>query len=567
MGNAGEARLDVVAMGRDEVTVVMNKVSAELDALKAKLAGYEKAQKAAGQGSTQAAEGAKGLGAALGDLKSKAEPVNKVREAFENLKGNFGFVVAGAAGVVGAIVALTEAFDRSRASVNAFSEFQKGLPAILEKNRDIIEEVQILLGKTSERTEIGKSVEKLAASWEVLNDQVDNGEAKIKSYDDELKRLRSVAFGMLELSPAFQQAERDLANARNDHANVLKQRTALEKEHRDALEASKVEAGKLFAAEMELLDARSKVPFFQQYPAKPANDDTPVMLRPPPEDKPKPRGGGGPRVDEWKRMLEQQQKALKRQREELIAEANREWDELFGVDAANMLRGELVKRQDMAKQQEEKAKEEIARKEQEAAGRLKGDKYTNTLTASLADFNSVGRETADVFAMIAESGQGLEAVLPGLVGAFSSISDIWAATDGSAKSMAQGVLGSVDAVATAGAAWFKDEKARTRFLGIKEMLLSAPLAFIDPAQAAVKFATGAALVALAGGGGGGGGGGGRSSSGGSAGYVPDSPRGDGGGTTIWNVNTLVADPHTLQRANASSTRAVSGTGISERSAA
>ena len=76
----------------------------------------------------------------------------------------------------------------------------------------------------------------------------------------------------------------------------------------------------------------------------------------------------------------------------------------------------------------------------------------------------------------------------------------------------------------------------------------------------------AALLSVALGAGGGSSGGSKASSGGSAGYVPDSPS-KGGGTTIWNISTLVTDPHTLQRANASSARATRGTGIDERSAA
>jgi hypothetical protein len=134
--------------------------------------------------------------------------------------------------------------------------------------------------------------------------------------------------------------------------------------------------------------------------------------------------------------------------------------------------------------------------------------------------------------------------------------------------MAQGVLGSVDAIANAGAAWLKDEKARTRFLGAKELLLAAPLWFIDPAQAAVKTATGIGLLALGGGGGGGASGGARSSSSsGSVGSVPSSPSGGGGGNVIYNISTFASDPHTMQRMLAGSARSTARTGIDERSAA
>lgn len=89
----------------------------------------------------------------------------------------------------------------------------------------------------------------------------------------------------------------------------------------------------------------------------------------------------------------------------------------------------------------------------------------------------------------------------------------------------------------------------------------------NPVVSAGHFTAGALLGAVAlGAGGGGSKGGGASSGGGSAGYVPSAPSG-GGGTTIWNISTLVTDPHTLQRANATSARATAGTGLDERSAA
>ena len=45
MGNAGEARLDVLQVGKDELTAAVNTVNATLDAMRAKLAQYEKSQR------------------------------------------------------------------------------------------------------------------------------------------------------------------------------------------------------------------------------------------------------------------------------------------------------------------------------------------------------------------------------------------------------------------------------------------------------------------------------------------------------------------------------------------
>lgn len=186
------------------------------------------------------------------------------------------------------------------------------------------------------------------------------------------------------------------------------------------------------------------------------------------------------------------------------------------------------------------------------------------MTGEITRMATETEKAAAAFKMLGDATGDLDVKLPGLSGAFAQISAIWEKTTDSAESLAGGVLGSVNAIATAGAAWIKDEKQRTRFLGLKNILLSAPMAFVDPAQAAAMFATGVGLVALAGGGGGGGGskgGGSRSSGGGSSAGSGSS----GGPTTIVNNFAMgIGDRQTITLALRQSERTSRGTGASSR---
>lgn len=540
--NAGSVELDLVAVGKDQVSAMLRQLESQAKKTADEL-------KKTGSTADGAGDSLKGIGDKLGGIKEGAAPVNKLREAFENLKGNFGFVVAGAAGVVAGIAALADAFDISAESVKAWTEFQQKLPDILEKNADLIEKNQILLGKAFEKTAIVKSADEIEKAWEAINTEVDNGTTAIQRYEEDLSLLRNTMGGMASWLPQYQNLEKDLANARTKHSQALEGLTALEREHRDAMEASKREAGELFAAEMALINQRATTPFYQAFPAAPANDNgnTPFYLRTVPTTQAtKPPKGGGPRPKGDSRTLA-----------EILAGPT------GNDDLAKALEGFDSNPVDAFIERANKQIEESSK----IFEKIGGDKKNNFASA-LSDTELAARAAADAFDLLAASGASIESVLPGLTGAFSQISEIWKATDGSAESMAQGVLGSVDAIANAGAAWLKDEKARTRFLGAKELLLAAPLWFIDPAQAAVKTATGIGLLALGGGGGAGAGGGARSSSGGSAGYMPDRTSGGGqSGPMVVNISTFASDPHTMQRMIAQSRRGTAGTGISQASAA
>ncbi len=539
--NAGRVELDLVAVGKDQVSAMLRGLDAQAKKTAAEL-------KKTGESAEEAGSKVSALGKADA-LKAAAGPVNKLREVFENLRGNAGFVLSaiasGAALAGAAIEALTGDLFKGSVAMREWETTRGSMADGMKKTTAIAAELRAELDKLQGKTANTLDIKTDQANERLteINRQLAVGEKATKEFRESLEMMR--------LSPAFVFAAESFAEEQKKNAadlvSLKKQQLELNNLNLEAERERTVESLRQVAALQAFLRGDK--------PAA-ANTDAAANLKVDPTLVPgyvapgsgKPRGGGrsGSRPQADKRTLA-----------EILAGPTGNDDlskALEGFDA-NPLDAWIEKAN---KQAEESAK---------IFEKIGGDKKNNFASA-LSDTELAARAASEAFDLLATSGANLDAVLPGLSGAFTQIADIWAATDGSAKSMAQGVLGSVDAIANAGAAWLKDEKTRTRFLGAKELLLAAPLWFIDPAQAAVKTATGIGLLALGGGGGAGSGGGARSSSGGSAGYMPDRTTGGGpSGPMIVNISTFASDPHTMQRMIAQSRRGTAGTGISQASAA
>ena len=119
MANAGRVELDLVAVGKDEVSAMLRKVEAQARQM--------------ATGMKEAGTATAGVGSQLDDLKGKASGVNKVREVFENLRSNAFFVVGAVTGLVeivgtavGAIVDLVDGANDA-AKALAYWEAQQKL--------------------------------------------------------------------------------------------------------------------------------------------------------------------------------------------------------------------------------------------------------------------------------------------------------------------------------------------------------------------------------------------------------------------------------------------------------
>lgn len=566
MGNAGEARLDVVAQGRDEVTAVMNKVSGELDQLKSKLAAYEKAQRGTTEASKESTNVISGLTAKMAALKESAAPVNKVREAFENLKSNAGFALGAIGGLVGGLISglsdLVLSLSDNAQAIEKWTQVSANMEAGLKKSRDLIADVNRLLGEappTAMETMLGRMHDRLTEVAEAIA----IGEKGIAAFKDQLERATAFAPVMgIATSEAYQsirdeqeklnklKADQLKLDAKNvelaeEQAQLTREQVALILWLRGTPQSTKkdekaVDVANPFSGESADVEMRNMQAAF----IKAFNDAT------------KGKGGGrGARAQTTQEGIDAVLGTGKWAEKEAnpalgnLVEAG--LAEMSGIDAFIARLNARVA--------------ESAKLREEAAGKVKITLLDDKIADEEAErINKITDAISRLGETVGEVSPELGAMFERLASTWSGIGSQWDSIKDKSKALAGGVVGSVDAIATASAAWFKDEKERTRFLAAKEALLAIPLWFIDPAQAAAKTAASIGLFALAGGGGGargGGGGGARAAGGGS---LSGGNASSGGGVQVNNIHNYqmgFGDRQTMIDAQRQGERRARGTGI------
>lgn len=495
--NAGRVELDIVAVGKDQVSAMLRSIDAQ-------------AKKTA-DSIKDSGQSVASMGDQLDGLKGKASGVNKVREVFENLKSNAGFLigtltaVGGAViGVVSEIADLVSGADTAKRAIEQWGKYQADFNKALETGWKVLDK----FAQSPVEASLSDINIQLARAEGLLDDIRGNEEEWEKKSKEVAALKRLQAETMFDLA---REAERTA-----DAWALIKQR--MEE-----------------AADIDLGSVQGPNPFV-------ANSDDPEL-----------QIGRNPVTGEAETDAMREAR-LKRQRDAAARNKGgrgvspRELEDQRGDFFGQSLGGRSAS----------------GRFDSRAAGdekRVIWEEPPDDFWAQdgLAKMTTQADEFAVALSKIADVTDSLDGKLPGLSAAFAEIAAIWEKTTGSAESLAGGVLGSVNAIATAGAAWIKDEKTRTRFLGAKEFLLAGPMAFIDPVRAGVMAATGIGLLALAGGGGGGGrsGGGGRAASGGSS-----SGGGSGGPTTVVNNFSMgIGDRQTIISAQRQGERSARGTGI------
>lgn len=169
--NAGRVELDLVAVGKDQVSAMLRQVDAQL-------------KKTAGaMGETGAAAG--GVGAKIDALKEATKPINKVREGFENLKANAGLVIGAVVGVVAAVKAMSEAFSYDAEILARWHETQKGVEESLEQTASLIRSTREKLG-AAPLSEFQIAGDKIAKNWEDIREQINAAEDAVSVFREEL---------------------------------------------------------------------------------------------------------------------------------------------------------------------------------------------------------------------------------------------------------------------------------------------------------------------------------------------------------------------------------------------
>lgn len=230
MGNAGEARLDVVALGRDEMSAAVNQVNAELDAMKAKLRQFEAANASSTATTKAAATSVGGLGGKLESLKESVKPIDKVRGTVENLRSNMLMVVGAATAIGGALIELVTYLENAGSAMQDLKdrakEFGEGRDAMTAGIDMMREKLGIAKTKTEDlynAAVVGASAARLEV--DTLDRAFGEQQRKIGEAVNRLQDVQraygdtAVGMGMqLELNKEIDAAQREALKLLNDRA-------------------------------------------------------------------------------------------------------------------------------------------------------------------------------------------------------------------------------------------------------------------------------------------------------------------------------------------------------------
>lgn len=522
MANAGRVELDLVAIGKDEVSAMLRKVEAQAR------------QMSTGMKEAGAATG--GLGAKLEGLKASVQPLEKVRNTFENLRSNAMFIVGGLGALAGAFVALTEAVSSNAAELRRWEDVSKKIYEGIGKPPALLDEIAEFLGEKvttpgmklvdkirSEVGELDKQIEEAktgAAALQKAYDAVVSGGQKAGELDAELANKRNGALTALAILE--QDRERLLLRQEEVQKRITKEledQGRLSKgvvdDIREILaQAARAASGAGLAAEGQGLAAR----LFGK------GTGTGVQGAPKP-----PRGGARrPRPEPGVPMFETMDR-------EFIL------DQTFpGVRSA----GEL---------------EELSFG---GAGQSEGGTLARMATDA-EKLRDAMRGVADAFSGVSGEVPGLGDALGGLVEVTTALAE---SSDKSAKAMVSASASGVTAF-TAGIGKMMGGK-RGYFIGEaigQEAAALASLAVGDFAGFGIHQSAAATYFLAADAMGGGGGGGGRGARAGGGGGGGGNDGGSGGPTTIvYSFSSLVTDQQQVTTALRRATRSSRGTGHESR---
>lgn len=209
--NAGRVELDLVAIGKDQVSAMLKTIESNVKKTAAEM----------GQAGTQATN----LGDRIGGLKQSVSPLNKVREGFENIRSNAFFVVGAVSGVVAAFVSLSESLSENTRTIKAWEETQKQVVADLEKTKALTEDIQAILGKAP-KNEIAKTAGEALSQWEKNKEAIEQARLAVIAYDDQLKDAKGTLLG--EFGPAYQDIEKKRNKTQTDFNMLLAEQERLQ---------------------------------------------------------------------------------------------------------------------------------------------------------------------------------------------------------------------------------------------------------------------------------------------------------------------------------------------------
>lgn len=498
--NAGRVELDLVAVGKDQVSAMLRTIEAQV--------------KKTGAEMSSAGQAAKTLGDRVDGVKSGIAPLNKVKEAFNQVRENAFFVVGAVAGVVVGLGKLSDAFSSNASAIRAWEEDQKKVKDYLLKTKDLVEDIGKLLGDP-QKNEFEKASERVLERWRENEDAIAKADDALRGYKEQQKDLANLVGTW---APVYERLSREIAKTETQRTELMReQATLIESNTRLLAEQARV-AGLGFRQDVK--DAGG-TPFIVKYPAGGGGGGG--------------RGGGGGgrrRGPDTSAVFQ-------------FADPEFQFigDQQFPSTFANALNLDALSGAGGA-----------GRDANDALSQQR-DRF-NELAAAVARFSGeMGPVLDEVFPGLGTSIQGVDSIMA----AFAETTETTAKAQVAAAATGAGaVLGGIGKIMGGKRGMFIGEAIGEEAAALASLAVGDLAGFgTHQASAAGYFAAAAAMGGGGGGsrGGAGGGGGGGGSRGGSGGGGYNGPM-----TVINQFSTLVTDPHQVARATASVERSTRGSG-------
>lgn len=511
--NAGRVELDLVAVGKDQVSAMLKTLERNV---KTSAAEMQKAGTAAA-----------GFGTQVDQLKAGVAPVNKIREGFENLRSNAMFVVGAVAGVVGVVGALSTALNSNAVYIKQWEDVAAKVPDLLDKSAEAGRRLRLELGLIAEQSKVVDLLDDLSDSFLAVQDKAGLAEAGIAAYNGELEKLGvldGILAGLPTILGGVEEMERKRNLALTRSAELTERLVQITADYSLGLERAKQAASTPYGPPLpEGWDPEADINF------------EPMVITPR-------KGGVGGRRDVPRVRVDE---AFYEEQARKIVEGLGRISSPDGFTTAGDVAG---------------GGSAIGR----TAGAAGGLSETNDLLAQQRDrFN----ELADAVGRFSGAlGPVLDEMLPGLgttIGGIESITRAYTeATDDSAKSQvkawgtgAAAALGGIGKIMGGKRGLFIGEGLGEEAAAIASAAVGDLAGFALHQSSAVGYFAAAAAM-----GGGGGKGGGGARGGGARGGGSGDGQGGGNTTVINHFSTLVTDPHMVTRATASASRSTLGTG-------
>lgn len=446
-----------------------------------------------GEASSAASGKVKGFVDQVASVKSGAKPLNIIREGFENLRSNAGFLGAAIGGVVTVVSTLWELFSTETPIPQFILDAERAASAEYEFSKQLWQNVEAANASMKSLDNLRLSVLELASA-----NAKARGDEKTSADLAKLKELGGISQG--------------ISGTKKSIEETFAQRQQLLKEGREAEARAKNLAAQSVAAQFEANQAGSKgdIAAWSRAAAASVQVDAAAALA---------RWEAKTAFETAQKLTDQlgvQNAALEQQKESLrlAADTTIKIDEtLIAPEKSRGGGGGSIVDDDEARRFWEDKRRRFG---------ASADSREMTDGDFAAIERNIGRATgrdeaarsrAQMGNDIRDFASALSEALPGMAefqGALSSIADTWAKWGQGSVNTKNAVVGSLGAIAKAGAAQIKNEKLRAGVLSIIELGLGfGSIAAYDYPAAAAHFTAAAilgtqALFSASGGGGKGG---------------------------------------------------------------